>query len=66
MPYAIDLNKRQSARTLEQAIRHGAEVLLEARIWPDAEPILCRLVETPRQEPSRTPTPKTLNEHPQG
>ncbi|HOW72181.1 MAG TPA: PilZ domain-containing protein [Phycisphaerae bacterium] len=43
MPYAIDLNSRQSVRTLEQAIRHGAEVLIEPRIWPDGEPIPCRM-----------------------
>lgn len=47
MPYAIDLNPRQSVRTLEQAIRHEAEVLIEPRIWPDGEPIPCRL-----QQPS--------------
>lgn len=43
MPYAIDLNSRQSVRTLEQAIRHQSEVLIEARIWPDGEPIPCKL-----------------------
>jgi prolyl-tRNA synthetase len=29
MPFAIDLSPRQSARTLQQAIRHRAEVLLD-------------------------------------
>lgn len=43
MPFAIDLNPRQSARTLEQAVRHQTEVILEPRIWPDAEPLTCRL-----------------------
>jgi len=60
MAYAIDLSKRQSARTLEQAIRHRAEVILETRVWPDAEPIVCRLEETPKPGQGKTATPKTL------
>jgi hypothetical protein len=43
MSYAIDLNERQSARTLEQAIRHQARVVLEPRIWPAEEAIRCQL-----------------------
>lgn len=43
MAFAIDLNPRQSARTLEQAIRHQAEVILESRLWPQGEPLACRL-----------------------
>jgi len=60
MAFAIDLNKRQSARTLEQAIRHRAEVILEARIWPDAEPIVCRLEEPPGLGQPKTAASKTL------
>lgn len=33
MSYAIDLSPRQSARTLEQAFRHRATVLIEPRCW---------------------------------
>lgn len=47
MPFAIDLNPRQSARTLQQAIRHRAEVLLEPRLWEQPEPIACRLEPSP-------------------
>lgn len=43
MSYAIDLNARQSARTLEQAIRQQAEVILEPRIWGDEQHLLCQL-----------------------
>jgi hypothetical protein len=43
MPFAIDLSPRQSARTLEQAMRHRAEVLVEPRTWEEAEPLSCRL-----------------------
>lgn len=42
MNYSIDLNPRQSSRTLEQAIRHQALVMVEPRVWPEGEPILCR------------------------
>jgi len=47
MPFAIDLSPRQSARTLQQAIRYRAEVLIEPRIWEQAEPIACRLEPPP-------------------
>jgi len=60
MPYAINLNERQSARTLEQAIRHGSEVLLEARLWPDAEPITCRLEKPPGPAQEKATVSKTL------
>lgn len=40
--YAIDLNPRQAVRTLEQAIRHQAEVVLVPRAGADNEPIICR------------------------
>lgn len=43
MSYAIDLNPRQSARTLEQAIRQKAQVILEPRAWDDGGHLLCRL-----------------------
>ncbi|HON68714.1 MAG TPA: PilZ domain-containing protein [Phycisphaerae bacterium] len=33
MSYAIDLNPRQSTRTLEQAIRQQVPVLIEPRVW---------------------------------
>jgi|GEM_PF-546512 len=52
MPYAIELNPRQTARTLEQAIRHGSIVTLEPRIWPEDEPIECRLL---RSDPVEDP-----------
>jgi hypothetical protein len=47
MPFAIDLSPRQSARTLEQAIRHRAEVLMEPRVWEEPEPVTCRLEPSP-------------------
>jgi hypothetical protein len=43
MSYAIDLNQRQSARTLEQAIRYQAATILEPRIWQPGEIIHCQL-----------------------
>ncbi|NLX22716.1 MAG: PilZ domain-containing protein [Phycisphaerae bacterium] len=43
MAFSIDLSERQSARTLEQAIRHQAVTIIEPRLWPDAEPIVCHL-----------------------
>ncbi len=43
MAFAIDLSERQSARTLEQAIRHQAATILETRLWPAADPIVCHL-----------------------
>ena len=43
MTYALDLSPRQTARTLEQAARHGADVLVVPRVRPDDEPIACRL-----------------------
>jgi len=45
--YSIELNPRQSSRTIEQAIRHKALVMVEPRIWPEGEPLLCRM-EPPR------------------
>jgi len=43
MSYAIDLNPRQSARTLEQALRQQAQVILEPRVWGDSFHLLGRL-----------------------
>lgn len=43
MSYAIDLNARQSARTLEQAIRQQAHATLEPRVWAEGQNLLCRL-----------------------
>ncbi|MBI4580017.1 MAG: hypothetical protein HY718_09970 [Planctomycetes bacterium] len=43
MSYAIDLNPRQSARTLEQAVRQQAQVVLEPRVWADHQELLCRI-----------------------
>ena len=47
MPFAIDLSPRQSTRTLEQAMRHRAEVLVEPRTWEEADPLSCRLEPAP-------------------
>ncbi len=44
MEYAIDLSARQSARTLEQAVRYQATVLIEPGLWPDANGLKGRLV----------------------
>lgn len=44
MSYAIDLNERQSTRTLEQAIRHQAAITLEPRIWSSEEVLPGHLV----------------------
>ncbi len=43
MSYAIELNPRQSARTLEQAIRQQAQAVLEPRAWDGEEHLFCRL-----------------------
>ncbi len=43
MDYGITLNPRQTARTIEQANRHRAEVLVDARIWPGTRALRCRL-----------------------
>ena len=43
MSYAIDLNQRQSARTLEQAVRYQATVFLEPRVWAGGEAVRCQL-----------------------
>lgn len=43
MSYAIDLNPRQSARTLEQAIRTRAQAAIEPRIWGVGHHLQCRL-----------------------
>lgn len=54
MSYAINLNERQSARTLEQAIRHEALVVLSPRIWPAEEAIRCCLEASgPQASPGR-------------
>ena len=54
MAYALDLSPRQTTRTLEQAVRHRAEVLLLPRVRPDDEPILGRLesIVVPSEDPS--------------
>jgi len=44
MEYAIDLSTRQSARTLEQAVRYRATVLIEPGLWPDADGLKGRLI----------------------
>ena len=51
MAYAIDLNKRQSARTLEQAIRHKARIVLEPRVWSDGQFVFCRMEAAPNLHP---------------
>lgn len=51
MAYAIDLSKRQSARTIEQAIRHKARVVLEPRAWPDGQSVICRMEAAPNPHP---------------
>lgn len=43
MSYAIDLNQRQTARTLEQAVRYQASVMLEPRAWDGSEAVRCQL-----------------------
>ena len=43
MDYAIDLSPRQTTRTLEQAVRHRADLLAIPRVRLDEQPILCRL-----------------------
>ncbi len=48
MPYAIELSQRQSARTIEQAIRHRAPIIIEPRIWP-AEHRLTAQLEPPAE-----------------
>ncbi len=45
--FAIDLSPRQSARTIEQAIRHQTEVHLQPRHRPEAPPINGRLDDRP-------------------
>jgi len=57
MAYAIDLSARQSSRTLEQAVRHRAEIMVHARLLPEGDPIVSRLVsiETPIGWQSRRP-----------
>ena len=44
MAYAIDLNARQSTRTLEQAVRHRAQILLQPRVRPEDDVIACQTV----------------------
>lgn len=66
MEYAIDLNPRQSARTLEQAVRYQATALLDPGAWPDIDGLKGRLValgaETVRVEITEWPmlSPDTL------
>jgi hypothetical protein len=57
MAYAIDLSARQSSRTLEQAVRHHAELSLQPRIWSEDTTVACRLlsIETPIGWQSRRP-----------
>jgi len=43
MVYALDLSPRQTARTLEQAIRHRALVFIEPRTWTGGEGFAGRL-----------------------
>ena len=43
MAYAIDLSPRQTTRTLEQAVRYRADILLVPRVQRDEEPIVCSL-----------------------
>lgn len=43
MPYAIELSHRQSARTIEQAIRHQAPIIIEPRIWPAEHRLIAQL-----------------------
>jgi hypothetical protein len=45
--FAIDLSNRQSARTLEQAIRHETDILLQPRHRPDNPPIHGQLFDCP-------------------
>jgi hypothetical protein len=44
MEYAIDLNARQSARTIGQAVRYQATALIEPGMWPDTDGLKGRLV----------------------
>jgi len=60
MAYAIELNPRQSARTLEQAIRHQAEVILEPRLWSDTESLLCRFHQASEKDTRSLLTSKVL------
>jgi len=57
MPYAIDLSSRQTTRTLEQAVRHHADVILHPRTRRDDESIPCRLasIEKPTGWRARRP-----------
>lgn len=45
MDYAIELGSQQSVRTLEQAVRYQATVLLEPATWPTNDGLKGRLVE---------------------
>lgn len=54
MSYAIDLSSRQSARTLEQAVRQQAKVVLEPRAWEGFDHLLCRM-DLPSMELDATP-----------
>ena len=60
MPYAIELSPRQSARTIEQAVRHASLVALEPRIWPEDEPIECQLAGSPPTDPQQRVQGATL------
>jgi hypothetical protein len=47
MVYAIELSPRQSARTIEQALRHCCEVVLQPRIWPEDLTVAGQLLSGP-------------------
>ena len=40
MSFAIELNKRQSTRTLEQALRRQSEIMLDPRIAREGVPLV--------------------------
>jgi len=52
MAYAIDLSKRQSSRTLQQAIRHQAAVRLFPRTWEDERCLVCHLAGEEDHQPA--------------
>lgn len=59
MSYAIDLSQRQSARTLEQAVRHNALISLRPRCREDTPALICRL-EQPENHLEGTATRRYL------
>jgi len=60
MSFAIDLSPRQTSRTLEQAVRHRAEVLVEPRTWEDATPLLCHMEPPAPPDPHRSNAPRRI------